>query len=203
MRKTLALLLIAALTTLSACAPSTTRVLGGGSSTYLLQRGLFERQAAFIVKNADSKLDVYRVEPPVLSLRETLVIKSVQGPTLGRIVRKVLVLTPTFEIYRDGALVATLGQGLSDLLSNALIGDKVGNRYTVATADGSPGFEIRGNVFDLNYDIYRQGQRVAHVSKAPLARNYFVEVASGQDDVLTLEMVIALNELTAAQQAKK
>lgn len=149
MRKFLPLLMIAALTVLSACAPATTRVLGAGSSsTYLLNKGLFERQAALKAKDADSKLDVYRVEPPVLSLRETLVTKDVQGPTLGRIIRKVFVLTPTFEIYR-------------------------------------------------------QDQRAAHVSKAPLARNYFVEVAPGQDDVLALEMVIALNELTAAQQAKK
>lgn len=187
---------------LTACAPSTERVLGGGSSTYLLQRGLFERQADFIIKDAGSGFNMYRVEPPVLSLREALVITDVQGRTLGRIVRKVLVLTPTFEIYRDGALVATLGQNVSDLLANVLIGDRVGDRFTVAAADGSPGFEIRGRVFDLNYDIYRQGQRVAHVSKAPFARNYFVEVAPGEDNVLMLGMVIALNELTAAQKAR-
>lgn len=202
MRRTSVLILIGLLATLAACAPSTTRVLGEDSNTYLLQRGLFDRQAAFIVKDADSGLDTYRVEPPVLSLRESLVIKDVRGPTLGRIVRKVLVLTPTFEIYRDGALFATFGQNLSDLLANALVGDRVGDRYSLTTADGSPGLEVRGKVFDLNYDVYRQGERVAHVSKAPLSRNYFVEVAQGQDDVLMLEVVIALNELTAAQQAK-
>lgn len=194
--------LVAVFGILTACAPATQRVLGASSSTYLLQRGLFERQAEFIIKDPNSGLNMYRVEPPVLSLRETLVIKDAQGPTLGRIVRKVLTLTPTFEIYREGTLVATLGQNLSDLLANALVGDRVGDRFTVAAADGSPAFEIRGRVFDLNYDIYRQDQRVAHVSKAPFARNYFVEVAAGEDDVLMLELVIALNELTAAQQAR-
>ena len=200
MKKTVAVLFIAVLGILSACAPSTNRVLGDSSRTYLLQQGLFERDAAFIIKDAESDLNVYRVEPPLVSLRRALVIKDVQGPTVGRIVRRVLVLTPNFEIYRDGTKVATLGQNLSDVLSNALVGDALGDRYTVTTEDGSPNFEIQGKVFDLNYDVYRGGERVGHVSKAPLSRNYFVEVAQGQDDVLMLETVIALNELTAAQQ---
>ena len=85
------------------------------------------------------------------------------------------------------------------MLANVLVGDAVGDRYTVTTTDGSPNFEIRGDVFGLDYDILREGERVAHVSQGAFTRNYFVEVAQGQDDVLALEMVIALNELTAAQ----
>ena len=185
---------------MSACAPSTERVLGDASNTYLLQEGLFDRQDEFIIKNAETDLNVYRVEPPLISLREALVISDVQGPTLGRVVRRVLTLSPTFELYRNDVLVATLGQSLGDALSNALIGNQVGDRYTISTEDGSPPFEVRGGVFDLNYDIYRQGERVAHVSKGAFSRgNYFVEVAQGQDDVLVLEMVIALNQLTTAQ----
>ena len=200
MKRTVATLLIAVLGLLSACAPSTERVLGDTSNTYLLQEGLFERDAAFIIKDAENDLNVYRVEPPAISLREALVIKDVQGPTVGRIIRRVLTLTPVFEIYRGSTQVASLGQNLSDVLSNVLVGNSVGDRYTVTTSDGSPNFEIRGQVFDLNYDIYRQGERIGHVSQGALTRNYFVEVAQGQDDVLVLEMVIALNELTAAQQ---
>lgn len=199
MKKVSALLLIAMLGILCACAPSTNRVLGETSRTYLLQPGLFDRDADFLVKDADSKLDVYRIVPPLVSLRKALVIQDVRGPTLGRVVRKALVVTPTFEIYRGNAQVATLGKNLADVLSNVLVGDTLGDRYTVSTEDGSPNFEIRGNVFDLDYDIYRQDERVGHVSKAALSRSYFVEVAQSQDDVLVLEMVLALNELTAAQ----
>ena len=200
MKKITTILFIAVLGILSACAPSTERVLGDASNTYLLQEGLFDRQDEFIIKNAETDLNVYRVEPPLISLREALVISDVQGPTLGRVVRRVLTLSPTFELYRNDVLVATLGQSLGDALSNALIGNQVGDRYTISTEDGSPPFEVRGGVFDLNYDIYRQGERVAHVSKGAFSRgNYFVEVAQGQDDVLVLEMVIALNQLTTAQ----
>lgn len=199
MKRTVTILLIATLGILSACAPSTERVLGESSNTYLLQRGLFERDAAFIIQNADTNLDVYRVEPPAISLRDSLVIKDVRGPTLGRIVRRVLTVTPVFEIYREDEQVTSLGQNLSDVLANVLVGDSVGDRFTVTTTDGSPNLEIRGNVFDLDYDILREGERVAHVSQGAFTRNYFVEVAQGQDDVLALEMVIALNELTAAQ----
>ena len=83
--------------------------MGESSNTYLLQRGLFERDAAFIVQNADTNLDTYRVEPPAISLRDTLIIKDVRGPTLGRIVRQVLTVTPVFEIYREDEQVASLG----------------------------------------------------------------------------------------------
>ena len=200
MKKITTILFIAVLGILSACAPSTERVLGDTSNTYLLQEGLFDRQDEFIIKNAETDLNVYRVEPPLISLREALVIEDVRGPVLGRVVRRVLTLSPTFELYRNDVLVATLGQSLGDALSNALIGNQVGDRYTISTEDGSPAFEVRGGVFDLNYDIYRQGERVAHVSKGAFSRgNYFVEVAQGQDDVLVLEMVIALNQLTTAQ----
>ena len=133
MKKTVATLLIAMLAVLSACAPSTDRVLGETSRTYLLQPELFDRDADFLVRDAQSRLDVYRIVPPLLSLREALVIQDVRGPTLGRIVRKVLVATPTFEIYRGGTQVATLGQSFADVLSNALVGDAVGDRYTVST----------------------------------------------------------------------
>lgn len=200
MKKIVTVLSIALLGVLAACAPSTERVLGENSRTYLLERGLFDRQAEFIIKDADTDLNVYRVEPPVVSLRDTLVIRDVQGPTLGRIIRRSLVLVPTYEIYRDGEQVASLGTELSDVISNALVGNVTGNRYTITMSDGTPNFEVRGNVFELDYDIYRQDVRVGHVSRAPLSRTYFVEVAEGQDDVLLLETVIALNELTANQQ---
>ena len=126
MKKIVTVLFIALLGILAACAPSTERVLGENSTTYLLERGLFDRQAEFIIKDADSDLNVYRVEPPVVSLRDTLVIKDVQGPTLGRIIRKSLVLVPTYEIYRDGEQVASLGTELGDVISNALVGNVFG-----------------------------------------------------------------------------
>jgi uncharacterized protein YxjI len=190
---------------LGACAPSATRVLGDNSRTYTLTANLFSTNE-FIIKDAASDLNYYRVEPNVFSLGQSLNINDVRGPNVGRIDRQLIALTPTFDIYREGTKVATLGQSFGDLVANALVGERTGDTFTVSTEDGSPEFVLRGDVFDLNYSVVREGVQVANVTKPASSLFgigttgiYFVEVAPGQDDVLILEIVIAFNELVEAQ----
>lgn len=189
----------------SACAPPSTQVLGSDSRTYTLQANIFE-QSSFTIRDAGSGFAYYTVEPRGLGITDSWQFSTTQGTRVGRVDRKLIALTPTFDLYRENNLVATLGQDVADLVRNAFLADQLGESYTINTVDGGS-YVLVGDVFDLNYQILRQGTQVANVSKPPISiigfldtGNYFVEISSGQDDIFILEMVLAFNELIKAQQ---
>ncbi len=190
---------------LSACVPSSTQVLGSNSRTYTLEANTFD-QSRFTIRDAGSGFAYYIVEPRGLGITDSWKISTLQGQNVGRVDRKLIALTPTFDIYRQNNLVATLGQDVADLVRNSFLADQLGESYTIKMLDGSS-YVLVGDVFNLNYQILRQGTQVANVSKPPISMigfldtgNYFVEIASDQDDIFILEMVLAFNELIKAQE---
>jgi uncharacterized protein YxjI len=75
-----------------------------------------------------------------------------------------------------------------------------GERFLINVADGDD-MEIEGDLFSHEFTIQRGGQTVATVSKRWLSLNdtYAVEVAPGEDDVLILASVLALDLATDAE----
>jgi uncharacterized protein YxjI len=69
-----------------------------------------------------------------------------------------------------------------------------GDRFTI-DVPGPDDLEMRGNLFDHEFTISRGGQTVATVSKGWFSMRdiYAVDVAPGQDDLLILASVLALD----------
>jgi uncharacterized protein YxjI len=75
-----------------------------------------------------------------------------------------------------------------------------GERFLINVADGDD-MEIEGDLFSHEFTIQRGGETVATVSKRwlSLTDTYAVEVAPGEDEVLILASVLALDLATDAE----
>jgi uncharacterized protein YxjI len=128
---------------------------------------------------------VYHVDGKVLSLRNTLSMQDRAGTEVARIERQLLAFRPTYHITRQGEEVAEVRKQLFSPFVD---------RFTI-DLPGPEDLHMTGSLFEHEYTIARDGQVVATVSKAwlSLTDTYGVDIAPGEDDVLILASVLALD----------
>ncbi len=128
---------------------------------------------------------VLRVDGKVLSLHNRLILRDPAGREVGQVHRKLAALRPAYEISIDGKDVAEVRKHLFTAF---------GERFTIAV-HGAGDMEIDGDMLSHEFTIERDGQTVATISKRWLSMtdSYAVEVAPGEDDVLILAGVLALD----------
>jgi len=127
---------------------------------------------------------VLHVDGKVLSLHNRLILQDPAGREVGQVNRKLAALRPTYEITIDGKDVAEVRKHLFT---------PFGERFTLDVRGG--GMEIDGDLFSHEFTIGRDGQTVATISRRWLSMtaSYAVEVAPGEDDLLILASVLALD----------
>ena len=103
----------------------------------------------------------------------------------GQVHRKLAALRPTYEITVGGRDVAEVRRRLLT---------PFGESFTI-DVHGAGGMEISGDLLDHEFVIARDGQTVATISKRWLSMtaSYAVDVSPGEDDVLILAAVLALD----------
>jgi len=133
----------------------------------------------------ESGRPVLHVDGKVLSLHNRLVLRDPAGRETGQVHRKLAALRPTYEITIDGKDVAEVRRHLFT---------PFGERFTI-DVHGAGGMEIGGDLLSHEFTIQRDGQTVATVSKRWLTvtASYAVEVVPGEDDLLILAIVLALD----------
>ena len=128
---------------------------------------------------------VLHVDGKVMSLHNRLILRDPAGREVGQVHRKLAALRPTYEISIDGKDVAEVRRQLFTPL---------GERFTIDVhREGE--MEISGDLLSHEFTIEWDGQTVATISKRWLTAtaSYAVEVAPGEDDVLILASVLALD----------
>jgi uncharacterized protein YxjI len=128
---------------------------------------------------------VLHVDGKVLSLHNRLILRDPAGREVGQVNRKPAALRPTYGITMDGKDVADLRKHLFT---------PFGERFTIDVR-GAGGMEIDGDLLGHEFTVQRDGQIVATISKRWLSvtASYAVEVAPGEDDLLILASVLALD----------
>jgi uncharacterized protein YxjI len=128
---------------------------------------------------------LYEVDGKVLSLHNTLVMRDLRGEEVATVKRELIALTPTYRIDRPGKSAVQVRKHLINLF---------GDHYTI-DIPGPDDLEMDGDLFDHEYQIKRAGAVVATISKQwiALTATYGVETAPGEDDVLLLASVLALD----------
>jgi uncharacterized protein YxjI len=128
---------------------------------------------------------VLHVDGKVMSLHNRLILRDPAGREAGQVHRKLAALRPTYEITLGGKDVAEVRKHLFT---------PFGERFTI-DVPGPDDLQIRGDLLGHEFTIDRDGQVVATVSKRWLTvtASYAVEVAPGEDDVLILASVLALD----------
>ena len=128
---------------------------------------------------------VYHVDGKVLTLHDTLIVRDPAGTEVARVQRQLVALRPTYHITRQGQEVAEVRK---KLLSPFV------DRFTI-DIPGPDDLSMTGDLFEHEYTITRADQVVATVSKRwlSLTDTYGVDIAPGEDDLLILTSVLALD----------
>ncbi len=138
---------------------------------------------------------VLHVDGKVLTLRDTLVLRDPAGQEVARVQRTLIALRPTYEISVGGQEVAEVRKHVFT---------PFGDRFTI-DIPGPDDLELAGNLVDHEFTIRRGTQTVATVSKRwfTLRDTYGVDIAPGQDEVLILASVLALDLADDRERARE
>jgi uncharacterized protein YxjI len=128
---------------------------------------------------------VYHVQGKIFSLHHTLTMTDLAGHEVAQVRRVLLSLRPTYEITRGDQELAEVRKHFFTPFVD---------RFTI-DIPGPDDLEMDGNLFEHQFIITRGGRTVATISKAwiSVSDTYGVEIAPGEDDVLILASVLALD----------
>jgi uncharacterized protein YxjI len=128
---------------------------------------------------------VLHVDGKVLSLHNRLILTDPAGREVGQVHRKLAALRPAYEITIDGKDAAEVRRHLLT---------PFGERFTI-DVHGAGDMQISGDLLSHEFTIDRDGRTVATISKRWLTAtaSYAVDIAPGEDDLLILASVLALD----------
>ena len=153
---------------------------------YQLREKLFSIGDDFWIETDEGRR-AYKVNGKALRIRSTFVIENQSGDELLKIQEKKLSIRDAMRIERGDTTVATVKKALVSPLRQ---------RFTVELDNGSE-LKVKGNIIDHEYEIERDGTKIAEVSKRwfRLRDTYGIEIAEGENDALILATTVCLDEM--------
>jgi uncharacterized protein YxjI len=155
---------------------------------YKLRERLLSIGDDYWIEDAEGQ-KAYRVDGKALRLRKTLFLEDRDGRRICKIQERKLRIRDTMEIEDpDGERIAMIRKALITPLRD---------RFSVEMADG-PELDVKGNILDHEYEIERDGEKIAEVSKKwlRLRDTYGIEVAEGEDDAVILAIAVAIDVMS-------
>ena len=130
---------------------------------------------------------VFKVNGKALRVRDTFVIEDASGREVAKIQERKLSIRDKMTVERDGDTVATVHKALVSPLRQ---------RFKVELEDGGE-LEAHGNIVDHEYEIERDGHKVAEVSKRWLRvrDTYGIEIAPSENHALVLAVTICIDQM--------
>jgi len=158
---------------------------GPQGTRYTMREKMFAIGDDFWIEKDGEK--AFNVDGKALRIRDTFVLETLDGKELFTIQEKKLSIRDKMEIERDGKTVATIKKALISPLRE---------RYSIEVEDGED-MTAKGNIVDHEFEIERDGDKVAEVSKRwfRMRDTYGVEVLPGQDDALILACTVCIDQM--------
>lgn len=159
---------------------------------YVLKQKFWSWGDDFTIRDERGQ-DMFLVDGRAFSWGDKLSFQDTSGRELAFIRQKLLSWGPTYEIARDGELLAVVKKDLFTFFRC---------RFTV-DVPGPDDLEARGDFLDHEYTFERSGQTVASVSKQWFnwTDTYGVEITGG-DDVLILASAVVI-DMVCHQESKR
>jgi uncharacterized protein YxjI len=150
---------------------------------YLIRERLFHLGSDFDITDESGQKKLH-VDGKVLSLHNRLVIEDLDGREVAEVRRRLIALRPTYEITIGGEKAAEVRKRLFTPFHDTFSID----------IPGPHDLELRGSLFDHEFTIERDGRVVATASKRWISVHdtYAVDIAGGEDHLLILASVLAL-----------
>lgn len=133
----------------------------------------------------ESGRPVLHVDGKVMTLHDRLILEDPSGREVASVHRRLIALRPTYEITVNGQQAATVKKHFFTPFRD---------KFTI-DVPGPDDLEMTGSLLDHDFTIKRGSRIVATVSKAwfSFRDTYGVEIADGEDHVLVLASVLALD----------
>jgi uncharacterized protein YxjI len=157
---------------------------GPGGRRYRMQEKLLSIGDDYWVED-ESGQRVFKVDGKAVRLRDTFVLEDASGNEVAKIQERKLSVRDTMKIEMDS---------VSATVHKAVVG--IRDRYKI-DVDGGADLSAHGNVVDHEYEIERDGDTVATVSKRwfRVRDTYGVEIAPEQDDALILAITVCMDSM--------
>jgi uncharacterized protein YxjI len=158
---------------------------GPEGTRYTMREKMFSIGDDFWIEKDGEK--AFKVDGKALRIRDTFVLENPSGEELYTIQERKLSVRDKMAIERDGKTVATIKKALISPLRE---------RYAIEVEDAED-MEAKGNIVDHEFEIKRDGDKVAEISKRwfRVRDTYGVEVAPGQDDALILACTVCIDQM--------
>ncbi|KAB7743906.1 hypothetical protein GA707_10500 [Nostocoides sp. F2B08] len=129
---------------------------------------------------------VYRVNGKAVRLRDTFILEDAGGHELAKIQEKKLSVRDKMTI-ESGSTTATVRKRLIGIRDHYIV-----------DVEGGGELKAHGNIVDHEYEIERDGQKVAEVSKKwfRMRDTYGVQLAQGQDVPLILAITVCVDQMS-------
>ncbi|HYZ79939.1 MAG TPA: LURP-one-related family protein [Solirubrobacteraceae bacterium] len=129
----------------------------------------------------------FKVDGKALRVRSTFILEDPSGEELFKIQEKKLRIRDTMEVERDGETVATVKKALITPLRD---------RFSIELTGGGE-LSAKGNIVDHEYEVERDGHKVAEISKRwfRIRDTYGIEIAPGEDDALIVAATVCIDEM--------
>ena len=161
---------------------------------YQLKQRLLSWGDDFYIKDALGR-DRYFVDGKAFSFGDQLSFQDLNGNELAFIKQQVFNWGPTYEISREGKVVAVVTKELFAFFHH---------RFTV-DVPGPDDLEAEGNFTDHDYVFTRHGKVVATVSKEwfTFADTYGIEIADDEDQILLLASAVVVDQACHPDDGKR
>ena len=153
---------------------------------YRMREKLFAIGDDFWIETEDGQR-AFKVDGKALRIRKTFILEDPSGNELFKIQEKKLHIRDTMEVERDGETVATIKKALVTPLRD---------RFAIEVEGGGE-LSAKGNIVDHEYEIERDGDKVAEVSKRwfRVRDTYGIEIVPGENDALILAATVCIDEM--------
>lgn len=169
-----------------AAAPGTAPAPSGDPGhQYMMRQKTFAFGDDYIVVNAQRQ-PCFKIDGKVRMVKESLVLRDMQGKELYKLSEKVIRVRESFDIVRGDQVVARV--------HNAIV-DPLRERFDIEIPGGQQ-MTARGKIIWAEYTLTRGDKVVAQITKrfSWLARDsYGVAVGPGEDDALILAIAVVID----------
>ena len=158
---------------------------GGGATRYRMQEKLLSiGDDSWVEDEAGNK--VFKVNGKAMRIRDTWILEDLSGNEVAEIKEHKLSVRDSMKIHLGGREAT---------VKKALMGPR--QRFHVEV-DGGDDLHVQGNFVDHEYEIERDGTKVAEVSKKwfRVRDTYGVQVFGEQDVPLILAVTVCIDALS-------
>ncbi len=152
--------------------------------TFQMREKIFAIGDDFWIEDADGRR-AFKVDGKAARLRDTFILEDAHGTEVAKIQEKKLSVRDTMTI-ESGSSKATVHKRLLGIRD-----------HYVVEVDGGEDLKVHGNIVDHEYEIERDGRKVAEVSKKwfRVRDTYGVQLAQGQDVPLVLAITVCVDQM--------